>query len=244
MTTKLSYAFLSCNNWDVLERTLNSALKLKHTQGEAQWVVVDNSTGEFQEQMKDDISYWLRHNDPGNSLAICNGENVGEGAGMNMLFNKCVGENILFFQDDWECVVDYNFIDLGIKVLDTFSDIFMLQLSKRPWSPTNPNIKMGRMLMMDGDHAVAQMYPNGFGNNTFQVKLLKKAVWEKVGPYPTKDTIDFSKYPPGTREGSVGEFEYGKRLHELGYGAAKINDGQFIHILEENARDEYFIKND
>jgi hypothetical protein len=138
-------------------------------------------------------------------------------------------------------VVDYPFVDLAIHTVDRFPNVFMVQLSQRPWSVTNPNVKMGRMLMREENKVVCEMQPNGFGNNTFQVRLFKKKTWERVGRYPDRDTIDFTKYAPGTREGSIGEFEYGKRLAGLGYCAAKIGTGQFIHTIPENARSAHFI---
>jgi len=233
--TKLSYGFLSFNNWPILERTLESAKKLKHTQGEVQWVIVDNSTKDFYVDMENNILNWCNKNNDLKVDTIFNqGNNTGEGAGMNTCFDLCVGENILFFQDDWECTVYYSFIDLGIKALDCFKDVFMIQLSKRPWSTTNNNIKMGSVIMTDKNKTVCRIQPNGFGNNTFQVRLFKKDRWQKVGYYlEDKDIpLRWSSHRPG----SVSERDYGIRLASLGYCAAKINDGQFIHTIAENAR--------
>ena len=240
----LSYAFLSFNNWPILKRTLESAKKLQHTQGPVQWVIVDNSTEEFYYDMETSILQWCDENPDLSVKPLFNGgANTGEGGGMNQCFNLCDGDHILFFQDDWECVVQYPFIDLGIKTLDTFSQVFMIHLGKRPWSVKNQNVRMGRVLMTHEDMMVSELVPNGLGNNTFQVKLLRKDQWEKVGPYVTTSDIDFSQYKPDVREGSIGELEYGMRLAKLGYRAAKINDGQFIHTIPENARSEYFITN-
>jgi hypothetical protein len=80
------------------------------------------------------------------------------------------------------------------------------------------------------------MVPNGWGNNTFQIRLFKKGNWEQVGPYlEDKDMIpDWKEY--GHRLGSVSERDYGIRLNHAKWCAVKINDGQFIHTIEENAR--------
>ena len=239
----LSFAFLAFNNWPILERTLESAKKLKHTQ-DVEYVIVNNSTEEYYFDIDSKISDWMEKNPSLIITTVSNsGENSGEGDGMNICFNMCSSENILFFQDDWECVVDYPFIDLAIDVLDKFEHIFMIQLSKREWSSTNKNVRFGRLLFPpQNDLSVIEMADNGFGNNTSQIRLFKKSSWEKVGPYLDTKTIDWNRWK-GHREGSVVEFDYGVRLNNLGYRAAKINDGQFIHTIEENARSEYFISN-
>ena len=239
----LSFAFLAFNNWPILLRTLESAKKLKHTQKDVQWIIVDNSTEQI-DDMRHCIMEWVCQNPELHvDTVFNNGVNGGEGSGMNQCFKMCYGENILFFQDDWECVVDYPFIDLAIDVLDKFEHIFMIQLSKREWSSTNKNVRFGRLLFPpQNDLSVIEMADNGFGNNTSQIRLFKKSSWEKVGPYLDTNTIDWNRWK-GHREGSVVEFDYGVRLNNLGYRAAKINDGQFIHTIEENARSEYFISN-
>jgi len=240
----LSYGFLAFNNWPILKRTLESAKKLKHTQGPVQWVIVDNSTKEFHADMQICILKWCIDNPDLDVVTIFNGgENTGEGGGMNQCFNACTGDHILFFQDDWECVVNYPFVDLAIETVDTFSQIFMVHLSQRDWDYSNKNIRMGRVLMKKGDMVVSELQHNGLGNNTFQVKLLRKDDWIKVGPYLTADDINFNRYKPDVREGSIGELDYGVRLAKLDYRAAKINTGQFIHTIPENARSEHFITN-
>ncbi len=231
----LSYGFLSFNNWPILERTLESAKKLQHTQGNVQWVIVDNSQKEYYRELQNGINAWMDKNPELEILTIYNsGINMGEGGGMNVCFDMCDGENILFFQDDWECVVNYPFIDLAIKTLDTFKNLFMIQLSKRSWSITNPNIKMGRVLTNQDNKLVCEMQPNHWGNNTFQVRLFKKAAWESIGRY--LEDKDIGPQWDGHRPGSVSERDYGVRLNSQGYRAAKINDGQFIHTIEEDAR--------
>ncbi|MCI0558115.1 MAG: glycosyltransferase family 2 protein [Nitrososphaera sp.] len=238
---KLSYTFLAFNNWPLLERTLNSARTLKHSQ-EVEWVVVDNSVAKFRSEMTRNIEDWLDKNElVGRSIHATNMENIGEGGGMNQCFNLARGDYILFFQDDWECMVDYNFIDFGIEVLNKFNHIFMVQLGKRDWNK-NKNCMFGRVLLptQDGMTAV-EMGDNGYGNNTSQIRLFKKATWEKVGPYLDMKTIPWTFLKPNVREGSFVEMEYGQRLQKLGFKAAKINDGQFIHTLPENARAEHFI---
>ena len=242
--TNLSYGFLSFNNWPILERTLESAKKLKHTQGGVQWVIVDKSQEEFCEEMEKNILAWMDKNQEIDMYVFFNrGNNTGEGAGMNACFDMCEGENILFFQDDWECVVDYPFIDLAIETLDSYQAVFMIHLGKRPWSADNLNIKRGPVLMVRGDITVFGMQPNQWGNNTFQVRLFKKSKWGQVGHYLEDKDMDpdWKKY--GHRLGSVSERDYGIRLAQLGCLAAKINDGQFIHTIEENAR-MHFIKDD
>ena len=117
----------------------------------------------------------------------------------------------------------------------------MIQLSKRPWSTTNRNVKFNRVLLPPKDGlSVIEMGDNGFGNNTNQVQLLRRSKWKEMGPFPDVNTIDWNKWK-GAREGSIVEFEYGCRLQSRGYRAAKINDGQFIHTLPENARANHFI---
>jgi len=232
---KLSYGFLSFNNWPVLKRTLESAKKLQHSCGDVQWVIVDNSTPQYCQEVMSGINQWIKDNP---HLHIdtysTNGENLGEGTGMNKCFNLCTGENILFFQDDWECVVDYPFIDLAIETLDRFENIFMVQLSQRDWSIKNINIQMGRLLMVHEDKVVSEMKSNNFGNNTFQVRLFKKSKWKKVGLYLEDKNI--SPLWAGHRPGSVSERDYGLRLQSFGYKAARINTGQFKHLLEEDSR--------
>ena len=234
MRPTISFGFLAFNDWPLLKRTLESALKLKHTQ-EVEWVIVDNSLDEFRDEMSRNIDNWLQENELDRSIHSTNVENVGEGGGMNQCFELCSAEHILFFQDDWECTVDYPFIDLGIQVLDTFGHIYMVQLSKREWSVTNKNVSFGRVLMPPSDGmTVVEMGDNGFGNNTFQIRLFKRSTWKEVGLY--LEDKDIGPEWKGHRKGSVSERDYGVRLQSLGYKAAKINDGQFIHTLEENAR--------
>lgn len=241
MNNKLSYAFLSFNEWEILERTLNSALKLKHSQGLVQWVIVDNSTEEYQDTMRRNIMNWLTDNvRNGDTAFFPNNENHGEGGGMNDCFRRCEGEYILFFQDDWELVVNYDFIDLGIEVLDKFQHINSIQLRKRAWSAENPNVKMGKVLLNNDGITVFEMQDNGFGNNTSQVRLFKKSFYERIGPYRDLSNMPWKDYPDA-REGSIVEHDYGQRLKLSGTVAAKINDGQFIHTLEENARSAHFI---
>ena len=239
---KLSYGFLSFNDWPILERTLESAKKLQHTQGDVQWVIVDNSLPDYNRDMQKNIAQWADDNP---SLHIDfhfnGGINSGEGGGMNQCFELCSGENILFFQDDWECIANYPFIDLAIETLDKFQQIFMVQLSKRPWSSTNPNIRIGRVLMAHGDATVFEMHPNHWGNNTFQVRLFKKDKWSTIGHY--LEDKDIGPQWKGHRPGSVSERDYGVRLNSHGFRAAKINDGQFKHTIEENAR-VHFINNE
>jgi glycosyltransferase involved in cell wall biosynthesis len=241
----LSYSFLAFNNWPVLEQTLNSAKNLKHTQGYPQWVIVDNSLPQFQDFMTEKIEEWVCRNVDITKCPvshILNEQNTGEGGGMNQCFEACTGKYILFFQDDWGCVVDYNFIDFGIEILDTFEHIFMIQLGKRAWSTTNPNCRFERVLMPPRGNMVAiEMADNTYGNHTNQVKLFKKDKWLKIGPYFDMKTIPWERIKPGAREGSLVECEYGIRLDRLKMRAAKINDGQFIHLIPENARQEHFI---
>jgi len=237
---KLAYGFLAFNNWPVFERTLESAKKLYHTQGDVQWVIVDNSTNR---EVEDGLYTWMNDNPDLNILTIFNsGENVGEGAGMNQCFNMCDADNILFFQDDWECVTNYNFVDLAIETLDRFSAIFMVQLRKRSWKPYpkpyepgDRNCSTGTYLMRQENNQVFQMADNGFGNNTFQVRLFKKSKWKQVGLYLEDKDIDWNRWP-GARPGSISERDYGLRLAAHGFSAAKINSGQFDHTIEENAR--------
>ncbi len=231
----LSFGFLAFNNWPILKRTLESAKKLQHTQGEVQWVIVDNSTPDCCSDMVKNIIAWEK--EQGGiwlDTIFNNGVNGGEGAGMNQCFDACRADNILFFQDDWECVVDYPFVDTAIEILDRFNDLFMIQFSKRAWSTTNPNIRIGRVLHNEGDKTVFEMQNNGYGNNTFQVRMFKKERWQQVGPY--LEDKDIGPQWKGHRPGSVSERDYGIRLQSLGYKAAKINDGQFIHTIAENAR--------
>lgn len=232
----LSYGFLSFNNWPILHRTLESAKKLKHTQDKVQWVIVDNSTKEYASEMMENIIQWEKQQDDIILDTVFNcGVNGGEGAGMNQCFKVCRGENILFFQDDWDCVVEYPFIDLAIDALDKFNHIFMIQLSKREWSSTNNNVRFGRLLFPpQNDMTVVEMADNGYGNNTFQVRMFKKERWKQVGLY--LEDKDIGPQWKGHRKGSVSERDYGIRLQSMGYKAAKINDGQFIHTIPENAR--------
>lgn len=240
--SNISFVFLAFNNWPILERTLNSALELKHSFKEPQWVVFDNSTPEFKEEMSVNIKKWLSTCVNSNWIYEQSKHNLGEGGGMNKAFHLATGEYILFFQDDWECCVKYPFIDLAVDVLEKFPHIFMVQMSKREWSRTNKNNMIGRVLLTKDDLTVFEMRPNGFGNNTSQVKLIKKSNWLKVGEYLTTEEINWER-SKGHREGSIVEYEYGRRLHNIGFAAAKINDGQFIHTIPENARSEFFITN-
>jgi len=242
---KLSYGFLSFNNWPILKRTLESAKKLKHTQGNVQWVIIDNSQEKYYADMEKNIINWMDEN-PGLTILVVfnSGNNTGEGAGMNACFKMCEGENILFFQDDWECVVDYPFIDLAIQALNSFRGVFMVHLGKRPWSPDNQNIKRGPVLMTQGDITVFGMQRNHWGNNTFQVRLFKKSRWEEVGPYLEDKDMNPEWKKEGHRLGSVSERDYGVRLQRVGYRAVKINDGQFIHTIEENARMHFIEDNE
>jgi glycosyltransferase involved in cell wall biosynthesis len=242
MNNKLSYAFLAFNEWDLLERTLNSALKLQHSQGDIQWVVVDNSIPEYQSMMRRNIMNWMSDNIVnGDTAFFQNEDNRGEGGGMNDCFRNCDGKYILFFQDDWELAVDYNFIDLGIGILEKFKHINSVQLSKRAWSSTNPNVKMGKVLLNKNGITAFEMEDNGFGNHTNQIKLFKKSFYERIGPYLELNNIPWHRYSPDAREGSIVEHDYGQRLKLSGTVAAKINDGQFVHTLAENARNAHFI---
>ena len=178
---KLSYGFLSFNYWYILERTLESAKKLQHTQGDVQWVIVDNSQPDYNQDMQKNIAQWADDNP---SLHIDfhfnGGVNSGEGGGMNQCFELCSGENILFFQDDWECIVNYPFIDLAIETLDKFKQVFMVQLGKRPWSSTNNNVRIGHVLKTRADATVFEMHPNNRGNNKIQIRLCKKDRCSKI----------------------------------------------------------------
>jgi len=244
---KVSYTFSAFNNWKILERTLFSALNLRYSinKDDIQWVIVDDSVDKYKDHIYSKIVEWCYKNLKDYDYhIISNDKNMGEGYTMNKCFQESKGEYILHFQDDWECVVDYPFIDLGIEVLDRFDHIFMIQLSKREWSTTNKNVKFGRILMPPKNGlSVIEMADNGFGNNTSQIRLFKKETWKKIGLYLDTKTIDWNRWQKA-REGSIVEFDYGQRLQRLGYKAAKINDGQFIHTLEENARSEYFISHE
>lgn len=218
----ISVCFLSYNRLEKLHRTIESMRKVLQ-EGDliekTELIVLDNASREDK-----NIEYINGAVAQGAiDKAFCSTTNLGQGGGLNKLFDMASGDYILSVQDDWVSCVDYPFLLRAIWTLRNFSEIGLVQLKYK----VRPDVV--EYELTDRVHLIKD---NNFGGFSYQIHLTSREVYDKWGPFEVMP--EGWNFKNGHDEGSLSEYENGKKYASAGFRAVKILDGQFFHIGETN----------
>lgn len=223
----ISVCFLSFNRLTKLHKTIESirnVLLKEDLIEKSEFIVLDNASQE--DRNKDYISGAIKQG--AIDKAFLSTINLGQGCGLKKLFEMATGDYILFAQNDWVSCVDYPFLLKAIWTLKNFPEIGIVQLKYK----VRPEVVESEL--MEGVHLIKD---NGFGGFSYQIHLTSREVYDKWGP--SEVVPDSWSFKNGHDEGSLSEYENGKKFSTIGLRAVKILDGQFLHIGETNESKEY-----
>jgi cellulose synthase/poly-beta-1,6-N-acetylglucosamine synthase-like glycosyltransferase len=173
-----SILFLAHRRPDTTRRCLYSTLdSVNHYSGEVEWIFVENGGCKKNADLFIDVGL--------ERSVLIRQKNYGINEGLNQAWAISRGEWCLIHENDWECVLNTDFLSIALDIFNEKQDVGIIQLRDprdpnenhglgkplyNPWSCSPERLKEAKIPVWQetterGHRYLISEYPNGFNNN-------------------------------------------------------------------------------
>jgi hypothetical protein len=230
-----SILFIACGRPQITKRCLLSSLDaISQYDGEVEWVFIENGDCDENYSLFQDLDL--------DRKVVLRQKNYGINHALNQAWALSRGQWCLIHENDWECRLSTNFLDLAKQILLEKQEIGILQLRAvndpnenwgygkpdySPWSSTDKalnemGIKVWREQTQSGHTYFVSHFPNGFNNNP---TIITKQLYNECGSYPEPELGTDPRH---------GETEYQSRVAKTDCATGHIGLELYFHCGQQS----------
>lgn len=212
------------------ETVLGTLRNVAQFSGEVEWIFIENGNCEENYQFFNELDLERK--------VIVRQKNYGINEGLNQGWVLSRGEYVMILENDWQTVVDRDFLSIVKDIFEEQPLVGMIQLRDprdpnenhglgkplyNPWTCDPQKIReegviMSRQTTSHSHFYLIANHPNGFNNNPI---VIRKDVYRECGSYPEPEV----GYDP-----RHGETEYQQRVADTGWLTAYVGIPVYSHL--------------
>ena len=206
MTNPLTVLLTSCGRHDLLERTIDSFLKMNTYPVKEFWIYEDSGVDGINARLKEKYPfiYWIEPT-----------TRQGQIVALDTLFSHATTPYVFHCEDDW-LFIKPGFIEASMKIMDLYPHIAHVWLRDRADLVAHP-ITWGM------EYGILKSTPGMWAGFQFSPSLKRLADYKAIGSYGKHTT--FERHRPWKAEAAISQL-----YQRLGYKAAILVEPYIRHI--------------